>query len=91
MKKTCSKCGQTKDIKYFRFLESHRLKSDICKDCELKDRRENGQYYHIQAMKRSIQKNWADICIHLDPVEVDQFLFSLKAIYRSSNEQKEIK
>lgn len=88
MKKQCSKCGEVKDIRKFRYIRAQRGYSDCCRNCESVCTKEDREKNRRVTLKVQIKKNWTELCQNMSQCEVDQQLYNLKEIYKQVQQEK---
>lgn len=88
MEKKCSKCGEVKSVKEFRYMSGQRRYCAYCRKCEVVYTQELRAKNHKTNLKRQIQKNWSELCKDMTQCELDQQLFNLKEIYKQVQQEK---
>ena len=81
MVKKCLKCGETKDVKLFRYTRNKKEFCAYCRDCESLYAEEYRDRFRKQNLKKSIRANWLKLCELMDSVELDSELYNLKKIW----------
>ena len=86
MVKTCSICGETKDIKQFRLMRKQNRRCAYCKQCESLYTKEYRVKYRKSNLKRQIKKHWTELCEDMDSKEIDLELYNFKKIWEQVQE-----
>jgi len=89
MTQKCTKCGETKEIKKFRYIRGRRKYSTVCRDCETLGGNELKAKYRREYLIVKLQECWAELCRDMNKSELDQRLFSLKEIYKKVQQDLE--
>lgn len=82
MEKKCSMCGETKNVKEFRYMSAKRRYCAYCRQCEVFYNQKYRESNKKDCKKRQLKKNFRELCELMDQCEFDNLIFNFKEIYR---------
>lgn len=88
MEKKCSKCGEVKNVKEFRYMSAQRRYCAYCRECEVDYTQEYRAKSHKQNLLRQINNKWAELCQYMSQTELDKRLYDLREIYSKVQQEK---
>lgn len=87
MEKKCSKCGEIKKVREFRYMGKQKRYCAYCRKCEILYTTEFRAKTHKQNLLKQLKKNWAELCEDMSQTELDQRLYEFKEIYKQVQEK----
>ena len=88
MEKKCSKCGEVKNVKEFRYMSAQKRYCAYCRKCEVDYTQEFRAKTKRTNLVRHINKKWAELCQNMSQTELDKRLFDFKEIYKQVQQER---
>lgn len=88
MVKQCSKCGEIKNVRDFRYMSKQRRYCAYCRQCEIRYTKEFRAKTHKQNILKQLKKNWTELCEDMSQTELDQRLYEFKEIYKQVQQEQ---